>query len=321
MTTALVYDAAYLRHETGWGHPERPERLSLTYDHLLRQPWFPSLKLLKPRIAEEEWILSTHTREYAERVRAGCAAGQTALDTPDVGISADSFNTARLAAGGALTIADAVMSGDLHNGFALIRPPGHHAESERAMGFCLFNNAAILARYLQKRHGLGKILILDWDVHHGNGTQHAFEEDPSVYYMSLHQYPFYPGTGGPYETGRGRGEGSTLNCPMGAGARDEDYEEAFRTRILPQAEAFRPEAVLISAGFDAHEADPLGSICLTTEFFGWMTERMMEVAGRFAGGRLISLLEGGYHPEYLPRCTAEHLRVLSGSDSGGSPQT
>lgn len=313
MTTALLYDESYLRHDTGPGHPERPERLSRTYAYLAKCPWFARLKMLSPRLAEEEAILSTHSPEYLGRVRESCESGESVMDTPDVGICPESYEIARLAAGGALTLADAMMAGEIRNGFALLRPPGHHAEADRAMGFCLFNNAAILARYLQKKHGLGKILILDWDVHHGNGTQHTFEEDPSVYYMSLHQYPFYPGTGGYYETGRGRGEGATLNCPMGKGARDEDYEEAFRTMILPEAEVFRPEAVVISSGFDAHEADPLGAVNLTTGFFGWMTERVMEVAAKHASGRILSLLEGGYDLDYLPRCAAEHVRVLCGA--------
>ncbi len=180
-----------------------------------------------------------------------------------------------------------------------------------AMGFCLFNNVAILARYLQKHHGLEKILILDWDVHHGNGTQHAFEEDPSVLYASLHQYPFYPGTGAASETGIGRGRGATLNCPMPARSGDAEYEQAFLRKILPTVETFKPQIVLISAGFDAHREDPLAGVCLSTEFFGWMTERMKEAAHQFSGGRLISLLEGGYHLDYLPRCIEAHLKALS----------
>lgn len=312
MSTALLFDEIYLRHDSGLYHPERPERLSRTYSHLVTQEWFSSLKMLKPRTAEEQWIQTVHSREYVTRVAEACRLGHSSIDTPDVGISPESFDVALLAAGGALTLGDALMKGEIQNGFALLRPPGHHAEQDFAMGFCLFNNAAILARYLQKKHGLQKILILDWDVHHGNGTQHIFEEDPSVFYISLHQYPFYPGTDDAYETGRGKGEGATLNCPIGQGARDEDYEHAFCQKILPATDRFRPDAVIISAGFDAHEADPLGSINLSTAFFGWMTERVMEIAAKHSHGRLISLLEGGYHLDYLPRCTAEHLRVMRG---------
>jgi acetoin utilization deacetylase AcuC-like enzyme len=205
-----------------------------------------------------------------------------------------------------------VIAGEAQNGFSLSRPPGHHAERDLALGFCLFNNVAVLARYLQKQNGLDKILILDWDVHHGNGTQHTFEQDPSILYVSTHQYPFYPGTGAASETGSGRGEGATLNCPMPAGADDALYESAFREKILPQIEAFVPDALIISAGFDAHADDPLAPINLSTEFFGWMSERMMEVADRYAGGRLISMLEGGYNVNRLPLCIEEHLKVLAG---------
>ena len=188
-----------------------------------------------------------------------------------------------------------------------------------ALGFCLFNNVAILARYLQKHHGLERVLILDWDVHHGNGTQHFFEQDPSVLYISLHQYPYYPGTGSASENGVGRGRGATLNCPMWAGANDTDYEEAFRTRILPKIDQFRPEAIIISAGFDAHMDDPLGGIRLSTDFFGWMSARMLEAANRHAGNRLISVLEGGYNLEMLPRCIGTHLSVISEAHTIQSP--
>jgi acetoin utilization deacetylase AcuC-like enzyme len=236
------------------------------------------------------------------------------LDTPDVGISEKSYEIALLAAGGGLALADQIMQGKIQNGFGLVRPPGHHAEKELAMGFCIFNNIAILAKYLQKKHGLEKILILDWDVHHGNGTQHTFYEDPSVLYVSLHQYPFYPGTGASHEMGSGRGKGFTLNCPMPAGSGDKDYETAFLKKILPKVRDFKPEFVLISAGFDAHFADPLASINLSTEFYGWMTERMMEIAGKHSSGRIISLLEGGYNLDYLPHCIATHLAVLAGME-------
>jgi acetoin utilization deacetylase AcuC-like enzyme len=183
-----------------------------------------------------------------------------------------------------------------------------------ALGFCLFNNVAILARYLQKEHGFDKVMILDWDVHHGNGTQHSFEEDPSVLYISTHQYPFYPGTGAYYEEGTGRGHGATLNCPMPAGSTDRDYEKAFMERILPKIDHFRPEFVILSAGFDAHQEDPLAQMELSTEFYGWMSERMLEMAERHASGRIVSVLEGGYNLDQLPLCVEQHLAVLSGND-------
>jgi acetoin utilization deacetylase AcuC-like enzyme len=314
MTTGFIYDPRFLEHHTGPGHPERPERLQAILRHLQNQDWFSQLRPVKPRIADEEILHAVHSLEYLRRAQETCESGFAFLDTPDVGVSPNSFEIAKLAAGSALELADKVMSREIQNGFALVRPPGHHAEEDYAMGFCLLNNIAILARYLQTKHHLDKILILDWDVHHGNGTQHTFEEDPSVFYVSLHQYPFYPGTGAAHEKGIGRGEGATLNCPMEAGSSDAQYREAFETRILPAIKIFKPEAVLISAGFDAHSDDPLASMRLSTKFFGWMSEQMMEVADKFASGRLISLLEGGYNLDVLPLCVAEHLKWLSGQE-------
>ena len=204
------------------------------------------------------------------------------------------------------------MSAKLDNGFALVRPPGHHAEAGTALGFCLLNSVAITARYLQQHYGIDKVLILDWDVHHGNGTQHSFEDDPSVLFISTHQYPHYPGTGAHTETGVGRGQGATLNCPMPAGSTDSQYETVWREKILPKIAEFGPEVVLLSAGFDAHAADPLASINLSTDFFGWMTERMLEVADQHADGRLVSLLEGGYDLNALAECVDLHVAHLSG---------
>jgi len=310
--TGFLYDERYLEHLSGEGHPESPSRLTKTVEFLEKQAWFKELHSLTPRHAEEEWLVSTHSMDYLNRARKACEDGYSYLDTPDVGISERSFDAALLAAGGALELGDKLIKGDIKNGFALLRPPGHHAETEFAMGFCLINNIAVLARYLQKRHGLEKICILDWDVHHGNGTQHTFEADPSVLFVSLHQFPFYPGTGSAWETGTGKGEGATLNCPMRGGSADTDYENAFRTVILPKVDSFKPDAVLISAGFDAHYSDPLANINLSTEFYGWMTERMLEAADKHAGGKLLSLLEGGYNLDYLPRCIALHLQKLAG---------
>jgi len=313
MTTGLLYDPVYLAHDTGFGHPERSERLSSAIDYIRRQPFFPELVSVLPHSAGSEWVQQIHTPRYIERAKAACLNHYSHLDSMDVAISEHSFDVALQAVGGALALGDQVVSGALDNGFGLIRPPGHHAEHEMALGFCLFNNIAILARYLQKHHGLGKILILDWDVHHGNGTQHTFEEDPSVLYVSLHQYPYYPGTGASSETGRGRGKGATVNCPMRAGAGDSDYKSAFTETILPAVNAFAPEMVLISAGFDAHAADPLAQINLTTDCYTWMTKRMMEVADQHADGKMIALLEGGYDLKALAQSIAAHLRELSGS--------
>jgi acetoin utilization deacetylase AcuC-like enzyme len=282
--------------------------------HLNTVPWFKKLLTVSPTAADPDQLFSTHAHAYVARAQAACADGQRILDTPDVGISAESFDTALLAAGGAIALADAVMKKTISNGFALLRPPGHHALASSAMGFCLFNNIAITARHLQAKHGLNKIAIVDWDVHHGNGTQDSFYEDPSVLYISLHQYPFYPGTGAAHETGSGRGAGTTLNCPMPQESDDFAYQTAFTEKILPKLLEFKPEAVLISAGFDAHAKDPLANIRLTADCFGWMTLRLMEIADKFSGGKIISLLEGGYDLDALPICVERHLAVLSQND-------
>jgi acetoin utilization deacetylase AcuC-like enzyme len=312
MTTGFLYDERFLDHDAGAQHPERRERLTSAMTHLEARDWFRQLEKLSPRVADEAWIESVHSSDLIARARSACQQELPFLDVMDVGVSRESFDVALLAVGGAQELSDKVVGAEVDNAFALCRPPGHHAEHNQALGFCLFNNVAIAARYLQKQHGLDKILILDWDVHHGNGTQHTFEEDPSVLYVSTHQYPYYPGTGAYAETGIGRGEGATLNCPMPAGAGDQEYREAFVEKILPRIDAFVPEFIIISAGFDAHVDDPLANICLSTEFFGWMSARLMEAAERHCGGRLISLLEGGYNVNKLPLCIDEHLQVLSG---------
>lgn len=312
MTTGFLYDERFLDHNAGLGHPERRERLTSTMAHLQAQAWFEQLHMLAPRAADEDSIARVHSSDLIERARSACEHELPFLDVMDTRVSRDSFEVALLAAGGAQELADRVIAGEVDNAFALCRPPGHHAEHNLALGFCLFNNVAIAARHLQTQHGLDKILILDWDVHHGNGTQHSFEDDPSVLYVSTHQYPYYPGTGAHSETGIGRGDGATLNCPMPAGAGDEQYRQAFVEKILPTIDRFAPEFVIISAGFDAHVDDPLASICLSTEFFGWMSARLVEVADKHCSGRLISLLEGGYNVNKLPLCVDEHLQVLTG---------
>ena len=314
MTTAFLYDARFLDHDAGRGHPERSERLVSTMAWLGSRDWFGDLVRVDPAMADPAWVETVHDAGYVARAEEACRSGAPFLDVADVGISRRSSDVALLAAGGALALADRIVAGDVENGFALSRPPGHHAERGMALGFCLFNNVAIAARYLQRAHGVDKVLILDFDVHHGNGTQHAFEEDPSVMYASIHQYPYYPGTGAASETGIGRGVGATVNCPVPAGAGDEEYHRAFAKRIVPAANAFAPEFVILSAGFDAHAADPLAQVRVSTECFGWMTERIVEVAERHAGGRVLSMLEGGYNTDVLPQCVAMHLAVLAGID-------
>ncbi|MCG8379568.1 MAG: histone deacetylase [Proteobacteria bacterium] len=276
MKTGFLKDDQFLLHDTGPGHPECSARLSETMRFLNYQDWFDLLVNFEAQKADIEDILMVHDINYVKRAKDVCRSGNTYLDSMDVSVCKESYDIALLAAGSAIKLADEVMNDNIDNGFALLRPPGHHAENSMALGFCLFNNIAVLARHLQKSYGLEKIAIIDWDVHHGNGTQHLFEEDPSVLYISTHQYPFYPGTGNYTETGIGKGEGATLNCPMYAGASDQDYESVFTEKILPKIDEFQPEFILISAGFDAHNADPLANINLTSNAFSWMTERIIE---------------------------------------------
>ena len=311
MATGFIFDEAFMSHHTGAGHPECAERLSATMAHLGALPLYDELKHFDALPADQEVIETSHSSAYLARARQTCAGGSAFLDELDVSVSEESYDIAVKAAGATLALAQGVINGEISNGFALVRPPGHHAEYDRAMGFCILNNVAILARYLQAEHGLDKVLILDWDVHHGNGTQHTFEEDPSVLFASTHQYPFYPGTGAWSETGTGRGRGATVNCPMPAGSDDKDYEAAFREKILPAIDDFKPEFIIISAGFDAHRDDPLGNVNLSTGFYGWMTARVMEMADKHAGGRIVSVLEGGYNLAMLPLCIEEHLKALS----------
>lgn len=315
MKTALLSDDRLLLHDTGKSHPERAARITTALKRIKQQDWFHQLLPIKASVCDYGWIYQVHDVELVRRAEKACLDGLDYLDSPDVQVNRHSFDTAVLAAGGILQLVDVVISGQAKNGFALTRPPGHHAEKDMALGFCILNNVAIAARYLQEHHGLGKILILDWDVHHGNGTQHVFEEDPSIYYISLHQYPHYPGSGSASETGIGRGKRATLNCPMAAGSNNKDYQQAFIEKILPEISNFKPEAVLVSAGFDAHESDPLGAINLTTPFYGWMTQRVLEVADQYANGRLISILEGGYNLDALAQSISEHLSGLLGETS------
>lgn len=314
MNTAFVYSPSFLNHEPGHDHPESSTRLTASISYLASRDWFKSLHQVTTMEAPRHWLEQIHSEEYLDRAAAACRMGAAFLDSPDVGVSRQSFETALIAAGAPLAIADEILGGarGINNGFALVRPPGHHAERDMALGFCMFNNVAILARYLQRQYGLDKLVILDWDVHHGNGTQHTFEEDPSVLYISTHQYPYYPGTGAYSETGIGRGKGATLNCPLPAHSGDVEYEMAFRDKIIPAIHAFRPECILISAGFDAHRDDPLAQMRLTTGFYGWMTERILELADYSCAGRIISVLEGGYNLQVLPLCIEQHLTKLVG---------
>jgi acetoin utilization deacetylase AcuC-like enzyme len=308
--TGLVYHPAYLEHDMGAGHPESPNRLRTIMDQLERSGTAARVKRIEARRAEDEWILQVHSPSYVAALNAHTpASGRVALD-PDTSLSPGSLSAAYFAAGGALAAVDAIMNGEVVHAFCAVRPPGHHAEVDRAMGFCLFNNVAIAARYVQKQYGLTRVLIVDWDVHHGNGTQHTFEQDPSVLFFSTHQYPHYPGTGRATERGTGPGEGFTINVPMKPGDGDDEYHAIFMNVLQPAADAFKPEFVIISSGFDAHRDDPLANMGLTEAGYASLTGLVVDIAKRHAQGRLLSALEGGYHLTALAGSVDAHLKAL-----------
>ncbi len=296
------------RHDTG-AHPESVRRLQ-GIDEVFRRPELePHLQRILPRAAEVDELCEIHERGYVLQVQEACAGGIHSLD-PDTMISPESYEEARLAAGGILAAMDAVVSGEVKNAFCAVRPPGHHAERGRSMGFCLFNNVAVAARYAQKKHGLQKVLIVDWDVHHGNGTQNSFYEDASVFYFSIHQYPHYPGTGAQDQSGEGAGKGFTRNIPLPAGCGDKEYQEIFEQVLIPETDRFVPDLILISAGFDAHKDDPLAGIQVTAKGFGFMTEALVRLADKHCRGRIVSMLEGGYNISALKKSVKSHLSAL-----------
>ena len=308
--TGFLYDAIYLKHDTGAGHPERPERLTAILARLEQDGVLQHLVRLKPETASPEWITTVHTAEYVERVRKSCQAGASYVDTSDAPASRDSYEVALNAVGGVQAAIDAVMQGRVRNAFCAVRPPGHHALKDRSMGFCFFNNVAIAAKYIQKKHKLGKVLIVDWDVHHGNGTQAAFYDDPTVFYFSTHQSPFYPGTGSAEERGAGKGLGFTRNVPLAADCGDAEYKKAFLEELKPAAAAFQPDFVLVSAGFDAAKGDLLGRMKVTPEGFAELTRIVKGIAEQYCQGRLVAVLEGGYELESLAASVEAHVRVL-----------
>jgi acetoin utilization deacetylase AcuC-like enzyme len=306
----LVMDPRFEQHDTGPAHPERPERLQSIRRELQATGLADRTQAVSLTRCDEALMARVHDPEHIRRVESACSAGQHLLDAMDTAVSRDSYEIARLAAGSLVGLCDAVARGELARGFAAVRPPGHHAERDLAMGFCLFNNVAIAARHLNQDTDCSRVLIVDWDVHHGNGTQHIFEEDPRVFYASIHQWPLYPGTGARTERGSGAGEGTTLNCPLDPGSGDAEFLRALREEIIPAAESFGPDFVLISAGFDAHRADPLANLEVTTEAYADATAALCELADRRAGGRLVSVLEGGYDLEALAGSVACHVETL-----------
>ncbi len=309
-TVGFVYHEEYLEHDTGPEHPERPDRLKAIVGHLNQIGMLKNLRQLRPAPASLDWIQKAHPMSYIQMIERRCLAGETVLDSGDTRVCKKSYAVALLAAGGVLRAVDEVIEGNSTNVFCTVRPPGHHAETHSVMGFCLFNNVAIGARYAQRKYGIGRVAILDWDVHHGNGTQEIFWTDPSVLYISTHQYPLWPGTGASNEAGEGAGEGFTLNLPMRPGSGEKEFIEAFHSRIMPALHKFRPELLMISAGFDAHKDDPLANINLTEQSFTTMTEFATEIASKYCGGRIVSVLEGGYNLDALVRSVEAHLNAL-----------
>ena len=313
MKTALIYDDRFIEHDTGLHHPECPQRLEAIVGRLRETGLWQRLERLAFAAAEPAWIERVHADAYIRRLRDACAQGRPFIDEPDSAICAESHNIALLAAGGVVAAADAIMAGSVANAFCAVRPPGHHAERDRSMGFCLFNNVAVAAEHLLDQHGLERVAIVDFDVHHGNGTQHSFEARNDVLFVSIHEDPRYqyPGTGYAHEQGVNRGAGFTLNVPLLPSSDDVDYRRVFEEQVIPAVDDFKPQFLLVSAGFDAHESDPLGHQQVSDDGFEWMTEQLLAVADRCCQGRLLVTLEGGYHLDAQARCVERMLQLMS----------
>lgn len=310
-TLGILFDERFKRHLNPPGHPERPERLEAVVRAVASRAGRGAVALAACAAAEDDLAL-VHTAEYRAVIRSG-HGHQVYLD-PDTSMCSESYEVARLAAGSVVAAVDAVLGGEVGRACVFARPPGHHAEADRAMGFCLYNNVAIGAAHALERHGLGRVLVMDYDVHHGNGTQHIFEDSPHVLYISTHEFPLYPGTGALSEVGRGAGRGFTVNLPMPAGSGDAEYEQVFARVVVPIAIEFAPELVLVSAGFDAHAADPLAGMRMSANGFARITAMLRDLATAVCGGRLVLVLEGGYDLDALTDSVGAVLDVLLGSD-------
>jgi len=312
--TGLVFDDIYRQHLVGdAGHPERPERLTAVLGGLQNAGLLNALTRIPARAATDDELALAHDRTYIELVKRELAnvQGVKELSTGDTDVTRESLAAARAAAGGVMNAADAVVSGRVKNAFCAVRPPGHHATRNRGMGFCIFNNVAITARYLQKVHHVGRILIVDFDYHHGNGTQDIFYDDDSVFYFSTHHYGAYPGTGSASETGAGRGVGTTLNVPLSPGAGDAEILAAFEQKLVPAARRFKPDFILVSAGFDGMRRDLLGQFDITPDGYAAITRVIVRLADELCQGRIVSVLEGGYRLDGLSESVAAHVGVLA----------
>ncbi|MEM1444176.1 MAG: histone deacetylase [Verrucomicrobiota bacterium] len=310
MKTGLLLDRDFTNHNAGEHHPEAPGRIEVIFEELTESGIADQCKRLQERAVTDDEVLLAHTDGYLATVLREINGSSGQLSTGDTSFGPDSLRVARNAAGGLLGAVDGVLKGELKNAFCAVRPPGHHATPDRGMGFCIFNNVAIAARYAQKVHGLERVVIIDWDVHHGNGTQDIFFEDGSVFFFSTHQHPWYPGTGMIHETGKGQGKNTTLNTPLPSGSGMEEIEAAFRGPFTEKMREFRPDLVLISAGFDSRLGDPLGQFTLSDEDFAALTGILAEMAGEFAEGRVVSVLEGGYNQAGLALAVRHHLEAL-----------
>ncbi len=310
--TGYLHDLRYMLHDTGPYHPEMAERLTAIHQGIESGGLLPHLIEISAVMADMKWILKVHDEAYVRRFEEVCLSGNKTFDYSDNQMCTDTFETAKLAVGGVIETARRVMTGELDNGFCAVRPPGHHAEVREAMGFCYFNNVAICARYLQQEWQIKRVGIIDIDVHHGNGTQHIFEDDPSVFYYSIHQHPSFafPGTGRDFEDGIKSGRGYTKNSPVLPGKGDQEYQRLFEQDLIPAMSSFQPEFIIVSAGFDAHQDDDMADMKLTTDSFTWMMEQIIAVADRYSKGRIISVLEGGYALERLPELAQNHVRAL-----------